>query len=152
MPSAVRPAFAPAHRMIDRVHRLTPDARPPSHVTLSPRFADPNILVIGIAHPPYSRSAFLANHSHFAARQNNTDPVALFSDYFRGISRPPDHLTALPGRHLYIVNFKTGRDRAHRHTVAHLRLTDITALDPVTGLYSKRSQYIPLFAVGVVQQ
>jgi hypothetical protein len=150
MPTAVGPAFASAHRMIDGVHRLTPNARPPAHVPFPTCFANPNILMVRIAHPAYRRSAFFANHSHFAARQNYTNPVAFFGDYLRSVTGASNHLAALSGRHFNIVDLKTRRYRTQGHRVAHLRLANSTALDAIPNRYAKRSKNISLFTVRIV--
>ncbi len=119
---------------------------------VSTGFANPNILMLRIAHSAYRRSAFLANHSHFAARQNNTNPVTLFGDYLRSVTGAANHFAALTRRHFNIVNLETRRYRTQRHRIARLRLANSTALHPITNLYAKGSKNISLFTVRIVQQ
>jgi hypothetical protein len=64
--------------MSDGIHRFASDVRPATHVAFSPGLADTYILVLGIAEPSNCRSAFLAHHAHFAARQYDSHPIAFF--------------------------------------------------------------------------
>src|SRR3990172_3573014 len=152
MATAVGPAFAAAHRMGHWVLGLAPDVGPSAHVTHSAGFSDANVLVVRIAQPAYGRPAFLAKHSHLSTRQDNSNPITLFCSNSGDAARAPNQLSTMPRDHFYVVNFQPGRDRTHRHRVADLRLTDLAALDAVTGLQAERRENIPFLAVRVVQQ
>lgn len=117
MPSAIGPALAAAHRMSHRIHGFTSDVGPPAHVTLATRLADTNVLMLGIAQSANRRPAFLANHAHLAARQQDRNPVAFLRHDLRRVTGTSDKLAALAGSHLNIVDFKTRRYRPHRHCV-----------------------------------
>jgi hypothetical protein len=137
--------------MSDRIHRLSSDVRPATHMALPPGFAQFNILVVGIAQSPYCRPAFSANHSHFATWQNNRDPVTFFGHNSCRTAGSSDQLPALARRHFYIMNVQAGRNRHQRHRIANFWFTRVATYHLIPYLHTEWRQYVPFLAVGVVQ-
>jgi hypothetical protein len=145
-------AFPAAKGMSDRIHRIAAHMGSATHMSLPPGLTDTYVLVIGVTEPAECRPAFLAKHPHFATRQNDGDPITLFCHDSRSVSGAPYELSALSGRHLYIMNLQSGGYRFQRHRITNLGLTTGTASYPAPHSYTLRSQYVPFFTVGVVQQ
>jgi hypothetical protein len=119
---------------------------------LSARLTKLNILVVGVAQSANGRSALLADHPHFSARQNNSDPIALFGHYSGRAAGTSNHLSALACRHFNIMNFKAGRDTLKRHSITRFGLTRGAAFHLVAHLYAVRTQNISLFPISIMQQ
>ena len=125
MPSAVGSAFAAAHRMGHRVHRLATDMRPKSHMTFATGFSDLDVLKIGIAQLSNGRPAFFAHPPHFSAGQNNRRPIPFFGHQPCNAAGRTDQFAALTGVHFNIMNLNAHRNRLKRHRIADLRFDQL---------------------------
>jgi hypothetical protein len=138
--------------MSNGVHRLSSDMGPSAHVAFSPGLADSHVLMVRIAHSTNRSPAFLANRSHFTARQDDRYPITIFRHDLCSVAGTSDQFSTLADPHFDIVNLHTGGNRRKRHRIANLRLTDSATLNTIASLNTQRRQNIPLFAISVMKQ
>src|SRR5262245_54590751 len=90
-------AFTAAMRMIDRVHGDTAiywTASQPAHLA---RFANGDVLMVGVADLPDGGHTILRDLAGFARRQFHQRVFAFFRDQLRRAACRAHHLRALPG-------------------------------------------------------
>ena len=138
MSAAIASAFASSHRMGHRVHCFAANMGFSSHMAFPPGLADINMLKISIAQAAYRGPAFLADHTHLAARQYYCRPVALPGHQPGGSAGTSDQLATLTDGHLDVMNLNTNRYAAQRHRIANLGLNTLAALDEIAYLYTCR--------------
>src|SRR5687767_5267615 len=110
--------FAAAMRVIDRIHRDASNLRPLAHPATATRFTERNILVLGVAALSYGRHTDDGNAPDFARRHTHLRVVAFLRDDLGKAACRTDHLTALSGTKLDVMNFRTERNVFDRQRIA----------------------------------
>src|SRR5690606_38721986 len=77
MPSAIGPALAAAHGVVDGVHRLGPGVRANAHVAAAAGLADVHIAPFHVAQLSDRRPATGTHPAHLAAGKRHHGPLAL---------------------------------------------------------------------------
>src|SRR5207248_8907043 len=105
-------ALAATVRVVDGIHRNASIYRTPSEPASTSRFADGNVLVIGITHLTHSRHAIDQHLAGLARRQLDQRVIAFLSDQLGRTTGRAHHLRAFSGLELDIVHRSTGRNVA----------------------------------------
>src|SRR3984957_15305778 len=145
-------AFATAVRVIDRVHGHATNRRSLALPAVTPRLADLDVALLGVADLAHGRAALRADPPDLARRHAQGRVAGLLGQQLdAGPGRPRD-LRAATGPHLDRVDDRAGRDRLQRQGVARLDVRAGAVLHPVALVQPLRSEDVPLLAVHVVEQ
>src|SRR5687767_5846216 len=104
--AAVGAAFAAAHRVVDRVHRLGTGVRAVAHVALPAGLADADVDVVEVPELTDRRAARRADAAHFTGRQDHDDPLAFLRTQPGNAAGGANELAALAGVHLDVVDLE----------------------------------------------
>src|SRR5215471_6632570 len=111
---------APAHRVVDRIHRDAPDRRPDAAPALCACLPDRAQVVLLVAHAADGRPAVDVHAPDFARVHAQLRVSALASEKLHRCARRARNLRSLAGQHLDAVDRRANRDVAQRQAVARL--------------------------------
>lgn len=137
--------------MIDRIHNDSANGGPFPPPAVGAGFPKGYVFVIRITYHPDGGAAINMYLSDLTGRQPYLGVVPFFGYELSGCSGPADQLSALAKIHLYIMNGCTNRDVDQRKVIAPDDICLGTGNDGVSDFCSRGADYIPFFAVVVVQ-
>src|SRR5688500_18567256 len=105
--AAVAAAFAAAHRMVDRVHRLGTRVRAVAHVPLPAGLADADVDEVEVGELADRRAAGAADAPHFTGWQDDDGVLAFLRAQSGDRARGANELPALPGVQFDVVKFRS---------------------------------------------
>src|SRR6185312_8190168 len=152
MPARRGRSLAAAVRVVDRVHRGAARLGANALVTVAPRLADVDVLVLHVADRADAGAAVDRDHAHFPRGQAQRGPLALLRHKLDRSAGGAAELAAAAGRELHVVHHGARRDVAQRQAVAHLDVGARTRLHHGAHAQTLRRKDVALLAVGVVQQ
>src|SRR5215212_6397626 len=147
-----RRALAATVRVVDRVHRGAARLRAHAEMALASRFADLDVLMVGVADRADRRAALRTHEPHLAGGQTQRDHAAVLREQLDAGSGGAAKLSTATRGQLHVVDDRTGRDVLERKRVADADLGFGTALHRRPDGESVRRQDVALLAVDVVQQ
>src|SRR5262249_19826262 len=110
-------ALAATVRVVDRVHRGAARLRADALVTVAPRLAHVDVLVLDVADRADAGAALDRHHPHLARGQAQRGPLALLRHELDRGAGGAAELAATAGRELDVVHHGAGRDVANRQAV-----------------------------------
>src|SRR4051794_6083297 len=152
MPARGRRPLAAPVRVVDGVHRGAARLRSLALVTVAPRLADRDVLMVGVADRADARARVERDGAHLARGQAQRGALALLGDELDRRAGGAPHLAAAAGRELDVVDRGAGGDRAKRQAVARLDVSAGPGLDGGPDAQPRRREDVALLAVGVVQE
>src|SRR3954453_14637687 len=152
MAAGRRRARATAVRVVDGVHRGAAGLRAHAHVTLAPRLADLDVLMVGVADRADGAAALLAHETHLAGRQAQRRHAGVARHQLDAGARRAAELAAAPGLELDVVDDRADRDAPQRQRVADSDVGGLARGDGHADAQPRRGEDVGLLAVDVVQQ
>src|SRR5215212_8710017 len=123
-----RRALAATVRVVDRVHRGAARLRAHAEMALASRFADLDVLMVGVADRADRRAALRTHEPHLAGGQTQRDHAAVLREQLDAGSGGAAKLSTATRGQLHVVDDRTGRDVLERKRVADADLGFGTAL------------------------
>jgi len=150
--SASLTAFTTAHRVVNRVHDNAAVARTATKVTATTGLTTNLEVVLGIADNTDGGTASLENHTHLAAGHLD-DSILVVARHELGISTGgTNHLGALTGTKLNVVDERTKRYLGEQQGVANLGSHTGTRHDSLTDLQALGAEDVALLTVGIADE
>ena len=150
--SASLTAFTTAHRVVDRIHDDATVARTAAEVTAATSFTANFEVVLGVADDTDGGAASLEDHAHFTAGHFD-DGVLVVAGHELGVGTGgADHLGALTGTELDVVDKGTEGDFGEEQGVTDFGGDTGTGHDGLTDLQALGAEDVALFTVGVADE
>ena len=134
-------------RVVVRVHYGTANSRTNAEVTSSTSLTEVNVLVVEVRNGTDRSHAVDCNVSQLAAGKTDKSHAVLLSHELSHVTSRTNHLSALTGVHLDVVDNGTNRDISQCKSVAGLDISVAACANGVADLQAVRSDDISLLAV-----
>src|SRR6202795_2543728 len=149
---ALHTALAAAVRMVHRVHRYAAHRWTLAVPARAARFSVRNILVIEVPELADRGHAINAESPHFTRSHLHQGELAFLAQKLRRPARCANHLPALAGKELEIVNHRSRRDMAEPQRVARKNVRALAVLHRHAHLEPHRMQDVAFLSIRVMQQ
>ncbi len=139
-------------RVVIRVHNRTADGRADTHVSLTTRLTDLDVLMVDVADLADGGHAGLGYVSQLAGGQSKKCVAVFLRHELSHVTGGSGELSAAAGIKLYVMNKGTGGDVLERKGVTGLDIRGLAGYNLVAYLQTLRRGDVRLFAVLILDQ